>query len=89
MLAQRLKVWLGGAAVGAGITSIAAITLGPRFVAWRWEPPEHQQLSCAPEVRTALDMLVKIELWTACVGALIGVVIAALLARRSGSGSAP
>ena len=83
MLLQRLKVWLGGAGIGAAVALVATILLGPRFVAWRWEPPEHQQLSCAPEVRAALSMLVTIELWTAAIGALIGVVIAVLAARRS------
>jgi hypothetical protein len=89
MLLQRLKVWLSGAGVGATVALVGAIALGPRFVAWRWEPPDHQQLSCAPEVRTALGMLVTIELWTAAVGALLGIVIAVLLARRAPKSLAP
>jgi len=83
MLRQRFKIWLAGAGVGAALALIGAITIGPRFVAWRWEPPEHQQLTCAPQVRAALGMLVTIELWTAAAGALLGIVIAVLLQRRN------
>jgi hypothetical protein len=80
---QRLKVVLGGAGIGATLALIAALFLGPRFVAWRWEPHEHQQLSCAPEVRAALDLLITIELWTAGIGAAFGIVFALLIGRRS------
>jgi hypothetical protein len=83
MLLQRLKIWLGGAGVGAAVAMIVAVSLGPRLIAWRWEPPEQAQLTCAPAVRSALGTLVSIELWTAGVGAVIGIVIAVLLAKRS------
>jgi hypothetical protein len=85
MLLQRLKVWIGGAGIGACIALAGAIALGPRVVAWRWEPPEQQALSCAPQVNAALGMLVTIQVWTALGGALLGVVLAVLLSRRTKS----
>lgn len=89
MLMQRLKVLVSGAGIGSALTLITAIFLGERLVAWRWEPPEQEQLTCAPAVRSALGSLVAIELWSAAVGALLGIVIALLIVRRTEKPAAP
>lgn len=89
MLLQRLKGWLGGAGIGSAVALVAMIAIGPRFVAWRWEPPAGSELSCAPDVRSALGMFVTMELWAAGIGAVIGVVIAVLLARRAAQNPTP
>jgi hypothetical protein len=83
MLLQRIKVWLGRAGLGAALAIAAAIALSPGFIAWRYEPPEHSELSCAPAVRSALQSLVRIELWSAAGGGFLGLLILSLLARRT------
>ncbi len=79
----KLKLWLGQAGIGATLAIVGAVFLGPGFIAWRYEPPDQTQLSCAPAVRSALQSLARFELWAAGVGGVVGIVLAQLVKRRN------
>lgn len=82
MLLERLKGWLGLAAVGAALALGAAIALGPGFIARWYEPPGQDALSCGPAVRAALSNFVRFELYAAGVGATIGFVLAIVVSTK-------
>ena len=85
MLIERLKGWLGLAAFGAVLALAAAILLGPGFIAWRYEAPGQETLSCGPAVRSALGNFARFELYAAAVGGTIGFVLALVVGARKGA----
>jgi hypothetical protein len=84
VLIERLKGWLGLAAVGAALALAAAMILGPGFIAWRYEAPGQETLSCGPAVRSALGNFARFELYAAGVGAVIGFVLALVMGAKRG-----
>jgi hypothetical protein len=84
VLIERLKGWLGLAAFGAALALVAAIVLGPGFIAWRYEAPGQETLSCGPAVRSALGSFARFELYAAGVGGVIGFVLALVVGARKG-----
>jgi hypothetical protein len=85
VLIERLKGWLGLAAFGAVLALAAAIFLGPGFIAWRYEAPGQETLSCGPAVRSALGNFARFELYAAGVGGTIGFIVAVVVSARKGS----
>ena len=85
MLIERLKGWLGLAAFGAALALAAAMVLGPSFIAWRYEAPGQETLSCGPAVRSALGNFARFQLYAAAVGGAIGFVLALVVGAKKGA----
>lgn len=79
---ERWKRWFGFAAAGAALSLIAVMMLGPRLIAWRYEAPDQEALSCGPAVRAALGSYARMEGYSTLAGAAAGFVLALLIKRR-------
>ena len=71
------------ALVAALVFGLLSTWLGPKMIAYYYDPPVPTPMNCTPAVTWAMQKLVMTQLVGTIGGAVIGLVIGILLARRA------